>query len=312
MISNFVLTPNVFEDRNSKQNIISVMKDSIANPIFVVEYQGANWSKTILVEYISKFEQKYRDRFQVLLKNIKDQKKLIKQTNHNLPLNTSDDWMKVSEKALNSNLIDFVITDDELKDSYKSTLNENCESINDIIEEDTKWDVIKNKRSLTLTKTKSNLSPFFNSFMPYSSKLVIIDPYFEYITKYQNFLRLCSEIMGNRVNFPRNSCKIEIHTRYVNGNNYNFQTFLTSLKSQFDHSYTVYIWDDSKVDAHKFHDRFIMTESIGFSVSHSFDISDSSNQETTWSFLDRQTQSKHMNNYREEDPLFKLNNKIEV
>ena len=148
--------------------------------------------------------------------------------------------------------------------------------------------------------------------MPYSSKLVIIDPYFEYITKYQNFLRLCSEIMGNRVNFPRNSCKIEIHTRYVNGNNYNFQTFLTSLKSQFDHSYTVYIWDDSKVDAHKFHDRFIMTESIGFSVSHSFDILDSSNQETTWSFLDRQTQSKHMNNYREEDPLFKLNNKIEV
>lgn len=312
MISNFVLTPNVFEDRNNKQNIISVMKDSIANPIFVVEYQGANWSKTILAEYISKFEQKYRDRFQVLLKNLKDQKKLIKQTNYNLSLNTSDDWMKVSAKALDSNLIDFVITDDELKDIYKSSLNENCESINDIIEEDTKWDVIKNKKSLTLTKTKSNLLPFFNSFMPYSSKLVIIDPYFEYVTKYQNFLRLCSGIMGNRVSFPQNSCKIEIHTRYDDRSNYNFQTFLTSLKSQFNHSYTVYIWDDSKVDAHKFHDRFIMTESIGFSVSHSVDISDSSNQETTWSFLDKETQSKHMGNYREEDPLFMLHNKIEV
>ena len=97
MISNFVLTPNVFEDRNNKQNIISVMKDSIANPIFVVEYQGANWIKTIQSEYISKFEQKYKDKFQVLLRNLKDQKKLIKQTNHSLPLNTSDDWMEVSK-----------------------------------------------------------------------------------------------------------------------------------------------------------------------------------------------------------------------
>jgi hypothetical protein len=55
-----------------------------------------------------------------------------------------------------------------------------------------------------------------------------------------------------------------------------------------------------------------MTESIGFLVSHSFDISDTSNQETTWSFLDKETQSKHIGNYREEDPLFILNNKIEV
>jgi hypothetical protein len=148
--------------------------------------------------------------------------------------------------------------------------------------------------------------------MPYSSKLVIIDPYFEYVTKNQNFLKLCSEIMGNRVNFPQNRCKIEIHTRYVYGNNYNFQTFLTSLKSQFNHTYAVYVWDDSKIDSHKFHDRFIMTESIGFLVSHSFDISDTSNQETTWSFLDKETQSKHIGNYREEDPLFILNNKIEV
>lgn len=312
MTSNLVLTPNIFQEGNNKQNIISILKDIISNPIFITEYQNTNWSKTIQSKYVSSFEPKYKDKFQVLIRKLKDEKKLIKQTNHNILINSSEDWINVSKKALNVNLIDFIITDDELNDKYKTDLNEDCESINNIIIDDTKWDTIKNKRSSTLIKTESNMEPFLSHFMPYSSKLIIIDPYFQYQTKNENFLKLCSRLMGNRSNFSNNSCRIEIHTRFDSNHNYNFQTFLTSLKSQFNHTFIIYIWDDSTTQSHKFHDRFLITESIGFSVSHSFDITYGSNQETTWSFLDKETKSKHISNFQEQDPLFVLKNKIEV
>lgn len=311
MISNIIITPNVFGE-NDKQNIISVLKDTLLNPIYLVDYQGGNWIKTVQSEYISNLDQKYRDKFQVLLKNLNDQKKFNKQTNHEILISSSKNWIEVSEQSLIHSLIDFVITTKELRDEFKESLDKNCESINDIIEENTKWDEIKSKRSISLIKRESYFKDFFSKFMPYSSKLIIVDPYFEYITKYERFLKLCSNVMGNRVGFPQNQCKIEIHTRFDNSNNYNFQIFLNSLNSQYNHQYKIFIWKDNNLETHKFHDRFLLTESIGFSVSHSFDIFDSSNQETTWTFLDKETYVKRISNFREEDPLFKLHNTIEI
>jgi len=310
VISKIVVTPNVFNENNNMSHINSLIKDTISNPIFFVNYDGVDWFNIVNEKYISKLEQRYKTKLQQLLKLLKNKHRIIIQSNQGIKITRSAHWMEISKKAIVKKLIDFVITDDESSKKNKAYLADKCESINDIIFENTLWDDLKEQRSKVLIKSLQEYRKLFESFMPYTSKLTIIDAYIEYSTKYENFIKLCSELLGNINGLQKRKSKIVIHTSFNRDKNRNLKKFLQNLNTTYGHDYKINFWEDHNGDGNKIHDRFLITESLGIMMGHSTDVSITSNQQTTLTVIDEKTKQIHLDQYDEDDPLYKLNKTI--
>lgn len=310
MISNIVVTPNVFDSKNNVSHIIGLLKDTLNNPIFFVDYEKANWIQIINTNYINNVDQRYKTKLQSLLILLDKEHKIIKQTNHGITIGRTTHWIDVSKKAIVKKLIDFVISDDEYAKKAKQYLANKCESINDITLEDTLWDKIKIKRSIVLRKSISEYKELFLYFLPYTSKLTIIDAYVEYSPKYEKFIELCSQLLGNRENLPTKKCKLVIHTSFNRDKNCNLENYLKNLNIKYGHEYKIHFWNDLKIVGDKIHDRFLFTESLGILMGHSSDIDITSNQKTTFSVIDKDTKMSHLKIYDEDDPYYSLEKTI--
>ena len=148
--------------------------------------------------------------------------------------------------------------------------------------------------------------------LTHSNSIMFIDPHLDPTKlQYKEFIRILSAIRRNRPPL------IEIHRVGYIGTGKNRQPLLSSdLKEHFFNelhtplvemglSVTIFIWDD-------FHDRFLITDIMGISLSNGFDTNRYKNDITTWTRIGREDRD---NIQREFDPAsnrHKLQHKFQI
>ncbi len=312
MISEVAILPDCFDESNDTKTLIGILKDTINNGIFIADFSignSGNWSNTIQELYVREFEsQSLKDMLFVLIRQLKDRKKIVKLTNYGHNIVSENDWIDVVKLHHDNNSLDLVLSGDGFKAQCEIVINDKCCCINDILISD-KWDELK-KRDIVLKKTAESFNVVLKTMLPHVRNIQLIDPYALPKAQYKSTLELCVKYLRKKTGFDQQRGVVEIHTKSdesisIDMNKTRWKTMLDGIVNEANHTFKVYFWKDNSPED-KFHDRFILTNVFGVSSAHSFDIKDNSEQETTWSLLSKETFELHLNNFSNEDPKFQL------
>ncbi len=289
--------------------LIATLRDILNHGIFIADFQTGNWSKLIQTTYINNYgTPAVRDKIIALIRQLKDRKKIIQLTNYNHEIINEDDWLKVIELHNTDESLDLIISGQESYAQCKDQFSDKCCCIDDVIA-DEKWDALKQRDSVG-HKTQTTFSKTLQGMFAHANVIKLIDPYLRPNGQCKQVIQLCINYLKSKKNFDQGRGFIEIHTKAdsdfsfdVNLSRWN--SIFQSLSNPSFHSFRVYLWkDNSHID--KFHDRYILTNNMGVSVTHSFDLKDDSEQEITLSLLSQKTFEQHLNNFSEEDSRFQL------
>lgn len=336
MISQIFVSPDSLEDINDFTSINSLLNDIKNDPIFLVDFTTVNWVKYIRREYIDKgYDLSKRDIIIRKLVSLDKAKKIFKKDNHSLKITNDSDWLKVLELSNSSTPLNLIVAGKSYIDTYKDKFSEQVENINNIVISPEKWNNVKLTDN-EVTKTPLSYRNSFGEILKNSKKLKIIDPYIgksfsdrtnTLHSNDKNIIKLFSNLLAeNRTG----KGFIEIHTildELLNINGYNYVmeieereekiaevyrdnnlhtkrsywiTMINDLANEFGHKYKVYFWSDKQYNS-TFHDRYIFTDIIGVSPSHSVSASEESNQNTLWKVLNKTDWEKQESKYDIDD-----------
>lgn len=310
MITKISVLPDCFEASNNTVNLIAVLKDILNNGILIADFSTGNWTKTIQTSFLNDIDQKYKDKVLSIIKQLKNRKKIVKMGNYDYIIRNLDDWVSISKLHCDNEHLKFVLSGNNLSNKCREEINNKCFSVDTIIMEEN-WDIAKRKDVVTI-KTPSSVDKILKPLLSDANTLKLIDPYFNDGNQYKSLLNLCIKSFRNRAGLSQERGIIEIHTTNNKNDNLDLHVFqsrianmLNKLNNTPNHTIKVYIWKNNSSND-KFHDRFILTNTFGVSVSHSLGVVETSEQQTTWNLLDQETFEIHVNNFSEEDPKFQL------
>ncbi len=305
MISEIVILPDCFESSDNK-DLLYILKEILLNGIVIVDFSTGNWYKYVHNNYVNSMEQSMRQKILILLKKIKNHKRIVKMTNFDHNINSNTDWLYVSKLHYDKNSIDLFIAGNTMVEQCHCDISEKCYSLNDVLSDDA-WDELK-ERNILVLKTPDNFKIHLKSILPHAKELSIIDPYLEPDNKNKLALELFAKYYGNRKFLPYIQGTIEIHTKIVSNlgestTKARWKSLLKNIDNHANHTFKIYFWvDNSPQD--KFHDRFLLTDAFAISSLHSFSIKEGSEQETPWGLLDRKLFEKYTLDYTDETSKF--------
>ena len=309
MISEVAILPDSFDQANDTKMLVGILRDVLNHGIFIADFQTGNWSKFIQTTYINSYTTPpVRDKLLALIRQLKDRKKIVKLTNYNHEITVENDWVEVVKLHDNDNSLEFVINGLESQTQCESVTIDKCCLVNDVLISD-KWDELK-KIDVVLKKTPEKFSAVLKGMFSHANVIKLIDPYLTPNGQSKMILQLCINHLKDKKEFVQGRGTIEIHTKIddsisLNINLSRWGTMLRSLSNEANHTFKVYLWNDRGL-TYTFHDRFILTNNIGVSVTHSLDVREDSEQEVTLNLLSQDSFEVHTNNFSEEDPRFKL------
>lgn len=317
MISEIAIFPNCFCKNEKDENIIFLLRDVLDNGIYIQDFQSYNYQKYILDTYISKLDDNLQSKIKVLISQLKDRKRFITVTNYSKPITSLEDWFDIAHTHYINDSLDLFISDSLSYAKHCEKLSDKCCLIYKLHIED-KWRRIK-KRDMIMSFTIENYINLTKKILNNSSNIKLIDPYFFPTKKYYKCLLIESlKFIGERVGLSSFPTTIEIHTKFEyfeeekEIKNKKFWTELVnSLNKKPNISLKIFFWDDND-EKDTFHDRFILSNSFGFSFSNSFKISEDSTQEITVNLLSNESLDIQLSKFSKEDYKFKLKDKLEL
>ncbi len=317
MISKVAIVPECFENTNEVKSLISVLLDILNSGILLTDFNKKDkWSGLINEQYKDYIDPKYRNRILLLIKSLKNKGKIVRLPDFGETVDSEQKWLDAAVANGRAGNVDLITIGNKSIDVCIGMKNDKCYHINDVNISD-EWIEFK-RNDLILHKTQTEVNNVLKTFLPYSTTLKIIDPYFNETKKCQDSLEIFAKHFRNRGALGYMRSTIEIHTTNVKDRKIDLNTFkvrlqrmLESIDNEGKHTIKIYIWKD-KSPENKFHDRIILTNIVGIKSTHSFDVKDNSRQEVTWSLLSDKTYEVHLNNFSIEDPRFILEDTLTV
>lgn len=283
LISEYAFTPNVFEKESYSSEEVAFLyfqdfKNVLLNQAIVRNLRDGEWLKTF-----NDNNRSWHLRAKELLK------KLIKQNRLNLfpsvlsdtPQN-DDNWCREALASHEKEPLDGIITSDEVLSNYKDISA--IVSFNKL--STTKW--WKQGPSVRPERTINAYMKHLRIILQCANSIMFIDPHLDPTRRgYRKFVKLI-EMICTRKRHPF----IEIHRVCYEGSGprrqiididewkNRFKSLLQPIDSKADLSIEVSIWDD-------FHDRCMISDLIGVSLSNGFDVSSKPDDITTWTRLSR-------------------------
>lgn len=317
MISEVAIFPDCFCKNEKDENIIFLLMDILDYGIYIQNFQSFNYISYVLENYISKLDDGLQSKIKALFKQLSNRKRFISVTNYSKSISSLDDWFYVAHSHYTHNSLDLFISDSlSFEKHCEKLLNKCCLIYTLHIEE--KWRLIK-RRDVVMRFTIENYITLTKKILNNSSMLKLIDPYFFPTKKYyKNLLIESLKFIGEREGLTSFPITIEIHTKFEEFEldkeikNKKFWTELvTSLNKKANILLKIFFWEDNS-EKDTFHDRFILSNSFGFSFSNSFKISEDSTQEITVNLLSNESLDIQLSKFSKEDYKFKLKDKLEL
>lgn len=309
MIFEVAILPDSFDEENNPSMLIGTLKDILNTGVLIADFQTGNWSKVIQTSYVNNYAaQSLKDKVLALIRQLKDRKKIVKLTNYSHIIETENDWLQVVKKHNETASLELAIAGNTTYLECENTISSKCVCINEVLAND-RWEELKKQDGIG-TKTSSYFNDVLEKLFNHANIIKLVDPYLTPNGQSKSIIKICINNLKKKKNFMQGSGRIEIHTKAdtsisIEANFSRWNSIFESINNIPSHSFKVCLWkDNSPVD--KFHDRFILTNSHGMSITHSFDLKDDSEQEVTFNLLSKDTFETHINNFSEEDPKFQL------
>lgn len=221
---------------------------------------------------------------------------------------TDQDWLNLAFKSHEKIRFDAIISSKELMEDSGRECDEFVDVLGSL--ELSLW----GRRTLSLTQTEDEYRSALGPVLRHARSLFLIDPHMDTIKPFLMTVKLCSELLGKRVQ-ERRKGRIRIHTlKKSHKPNVEFyldewEEKLTPLKKEYGHCFQVFLWDKKKIDSEPMHDRFILTDQCGISVPGGLDCRGG---RTDWSLLDDDARRLREQDYDPDTSPFELKEKLIV
>lgn len=230
---------------------------------------------------------------------------------------TDDDWLNLALVSHDRIPFQAIILSQELINNSKHQCGEFVEFFGSL--ESSQWNDCRENTVIALTKSISDYRCNLAPVLRHAKSLALIDPWFNcQHSRFFDTISICSNLLGQR-GHNRLPGRIDIHAEAKNQTSKNpdaclvdWERKLRSLVSNDKHRFRVFLWE-SKLGSESMHDRYILTDQCGLSISGGLDCRKHSHPNSTiWSLVANEDRLKLWADYDPSSSPFKLLAKTEI
>lgn len=296
MVSEIVILPTCFSEKNISSELIQVLKDVYNHPIFIVDFENSNWIKEIKdIDSNEGIPDPLRKALQVFFKKIRN--RIILKESSQTDFSKIINWFK--KIKLHSNINCVFITNNDFTLCKKQHIDF-YQKIEDVILVDsTKWDSIKNS-GVEIKKTENETEKILKTICENTDKVILVDGYFTPTKRNtKRTLHLISKNLGQNIEYKSEDKKILIHattkmTSDIDMLKHNIQEELVKFKAKYNIEYEFYLWD-------YIHDRSFLTDKVCLESTSGMEIIDDDskgdNITTKWLLLSHNVANEQLDKY---------------
>lgn len=297
MISEVVILPTCFKEKNISIELIQVFKDIKRYPIFIQYFENSNWIDSVKsVETNKSIPDALRKPLQVFLKKIRNRIILVESDQKDF--SKMINWLK--EIKARGNIDCVFVTSDETTLCRKQNIKF-YQKINEIILLDsTKWDKLK-VSGVEIEKTKKETEKIIKTICRNTDKVILVDGYFDPTKRnVKRTIDLISTHLGQSKKYLAEDKKIVIHApkKMVHDDIEVFKNNVDKELKKFKYKYKIdfefYLWD-------YIHDRSFLTDVICLESTSGLaivdDDSSGDNIQTKWLVLEDRLADDQLEKY---------------
>lgn len=319
MLYEFAMTPDLFDasvlNTDSRSGIVLVqLLRGIAENGLLANLHKDRWVRHVVDERIATLSPELRAKILKCISMLHDRHRLVRHPKclTSDPL-TDPEWLDLAFESHDRIPFHAIILSKILKEECNRECDALVEFLNSL--DSAQW-IDSRKRTLSVTKSKTGYQTALAPILRHAKSLVLIDPYLNsQESRYFDTITICSNALGQR-GHTRLQGRIDIHAKACEQKpshltiNDQFSTWakrLLPLISADGHRFRVFLWE-SMPNSEKFHDRYILTDQCGITVSGGLDCrSDSHPNSTDWSLMDDDVRLRRWDQYDPAaNPIFKI------
>ena len=285
MLVEYALVPDIFDSTcyNTVETCdvhLQYLKEPLLQDALVRDLRNGGWST-----FVRKDMPRYHLRAKELIRKLISQNRLCKSEpiGQSIPTNYMG-WCNEALASHKHNPLNGIIASSLVAAQFKNVTE--VASIEKLY--NASWWQNRSP-SIRLNRNTNDYIFHLKLILNHGNSLMFVDPHIDPgENRYGEFIQLLKAIRGSDGISPR----IEIHRVCYKGSGANrkifpFDYWEMNFKKNFSKKLTskglsveVFIWDD-------FHDRYLITDILGIAIPNGFDISNISNNQTTWTKLGR-------------------------
>ena len=322
MLYEYAITPDLFDSKilnsndASGRNLVEILH-GIAQFGLLANLHKDRWILHV-EERLNSLSPTLKQNVQNCLSLLKDRHRLVRHPKCTTgEPNTDEDWLNLALVSHDRIPFQAIFLSQELINNSKRQCSEFVEICGSL--ESSRWNDCREKTVIRLTKSisdyRSNLAPVLR----HAKSLALIDPWLNcQQSRFFDTISICSNLLGQR-GHNRLPGRIDIHAEAKNQTPKNpdaclvdWERKLRSLVSNDKHRFRVFLWE-SKPGSESMHDRYILTDQCGLSISGGLDCRKHSHPNSTiWSLVADEDRRKLWADYDPSSSPFKLLAKTEI
>ncbi len=296
MISEVVILPTCFKEKNISNELIQVFRDIERYPIFIQYFENSNWIDSVKsVDTNESIPDALRKSLQVFLKKIRN--RIILVESEQKDFSKIINWLKGIKAEGNIDCV--FVTSDEITLCKKQKINF-YQNIHDIILSDsTKWDELK-VSGVEIKKTKEETEKIIKTICKNTDKVILVDGYFDPTKRnVKRTIDLISTHLGQSKNYLAEDKKIIMHApkkmvQDIELFKKNVAEELNRFKDKHKIDFEFYLWN-------YIHDRSFLTDVICLESTSGLaivdDDSSGDNIQTKWFILEDRLANEQFEKY---------------
>ena len=307
LLYEFSITPELFDtsimsaDKSAGVILVQILRGIEKNGL-LANLNKDKWQLHVK-KRVEKLEPALRDRVLTCFSKLYDQHRMVRHPKRvDSDPSTEKGWLNLALDSHERTPFYAIILSQALIDNCNRECNVFIEFFNSLNSE--RW--MGRRETLSLIKSPDNYSSILAPVLRHARSLVLIDPHLDIRKqRFYNTIKICSNMLGQR-GHNRLSGRVDIHV--AEGENKGKKDYETEedffdackrrlqpLIKQDGHRFRVFIWkrkEDSYSES--MHDRYIITDQFGISVSYGLDCNPKSSDRTRWGFLPEEDRDEQL------------------
>ena len=279
MFYEFAITPEVFgapflETDSAHPVILTQLLQGICENGMISDLNKSAWKRDIARRIGEVPSQKIKTDLMTLLSVLDDRNRLVRHPKESNEVKEDLEWLTLARQAHERAPLEAIMISSELLERSGATeelLVEMEKALDSPV-----W--MTRKRSETIKQQEEDYRGLLPNILRHAKRLYLVDPFFRPDRRqWTDTIKICASMMGQRGGVPLQGI-IEIHTgdpserRTPREEAQAWDRWKrTEFDRQYDHTLLVSMWSRQRDDGERLHDRFLITDQVGFSVAGGLD-----------------------------------------
>lgn len=309
MFYEFAITPEVFgapflATNGAHPVILTQLLQGICDNGMISDLNKSVWRKDIARRIGEVPSQKTKRDLMTLLSVLSDRNRLVRHPKVLIELKEDLDWLTLARQAHERAPLDAIMISSELLG--RSGMTEDLLVEMEGALDSPVW--LARKRSETIKQQEEDYRGLLPKILRHAKRLYLVDPFFRPDrVQWTDTIKICASLMGQRGGVPLQGI-IEIHTgdpserRSPQEEAQEWEHWKrTEFDQQYDHTLLVSMWRRQRDNGERLHDRFLITDQVGFSIAGGLDCVRQPfgvPSDTIWTLMDEEDRQLWLRKFR--------------